>query len=480
MRQVRLPLVGTIPAFRQELRRLIAANIPPDQVIWHRGGIGGGTGTDLFAAPATPLPDGPPIPLARDAATTIETALSHSDPERFALAHDIVLRLHGGTLRWGDPGDVPLRRITALAKAASREIHKMHAFVRFRELDGQARRRFAAWFEPDHPVTEAASPFFARRFGDMDWAIATPDITAIFQNGTLRFEPTADTAPPPADGAEELWRVYYRSIFNPARLNPRAMESEMPQKYWKNLPEAALIPQMIREAPARVQAMREAEIAAARPSGPTPRMAAVARQTAPAPAPEGGMDGVRHQAEGCTRCPLYAPATQTVWGEGPVDARLMLVGEQPGDQEDLRGRPFVGPAGQLLDRALDIAGLDRTKVWMTNAVKHFKFEPRGKRRIHQRPNTGEIRACKWWLDQELMLVQPQLVVAMGATAAQSLTGNGAGIMARRGTVEEIPDGPPVLLTLHPSYALRARSPEAREEAFEAIAEDLRRAAEMVA
>lgn len=176
---------------------------------------------------------------------------------------------------------------------------------------------------------------------------------------------------------------------------------------------------------------------------------------ADAPRPK-SLAALAGEAGHCTRCPLYRDATQVVMGEGPRDAELMFVGEQPGDKEDIAGRPFVGPAGRLLDEACEAAGIDRRIVFVTNAVKHFKYSMRGKRRIHQRPNAGEVTACKWWLDSERRLIRPRLLIAMGATAAQSLTGSGAGILRRRGRLEEAGDGTPVFLTIHPSFILRLR------------------------
>ena len=254
----------------------------------------------------------------------------------------------------------------------------------------------------------------------------------------------------------------------------KAMQSEMPKKYWKNLPEADLIPDLIRGADARVREMqaREAEEA-------PERRRAVARTMAMPERPQpvaGTLDALRAEAAACTRCPLYAPATQTVFGEGPRDAKIMVVGEQPGDQEDLAGRPFVGPAGKVFDEEAEAAGLDRSQVYVTNAVKHFKFTPRGKRRIHQRPDTGEVRACHLWLEGELGLIRPKLIVSMGATALQSLTGKGEGILKRRGGIEEMKDGTPILVTVHPSYLLRLPDPELAKVERAKFREDLARAA----
>ncbi len=176
---------------------------------------------------------------------------------------------------------------------------------------------------------------------------------------------------------------------------------------------------------------------------------------------------------GCRRCPLYETATQVVPGEGPRDARLMFVGEQPGNDEDLRGHPFVGPAGRVLDRAIAEAGLDRTRIFVTNAVKHFKFERRGKRRLHKRPNAYEIERCRWWLDQERALIEPQLIVALGATAARSLLGRTVTISRVRGHIQTRDDGSRVLVTIHPSYLLRIEGDDQKAQAYRDFVQDLR-------
>lgn len=474
MREVVLPLIGTVAAWRREARKLASAGVRAEDVVWR---VGEGSG-DLFAGTSVPAGTPREIRVSKAAIDTIESALSHSDPERFARAYATVLRLSDGAVRWGDRSDPAIRTIMAEAKAVGRDIHKMHAFVRFRELPSDTpRRAFAAWFEPEHPIVEAATPFFAKRFGDMDWVIATPTLTAHFIEGKLSFTETRPAERPPEDATEELWRTYFASIFNPARLMVSAMCSEMPKKYWKNLPEAALIPDLIRDAPRRA-----AEMQAAMPTEPPRRRAEVARamakREAEAPAP-GSLDEARAMAARCTRCPLHGPATQTVFGEGPSDAPLMIVGEQPGDREDLAGRPFVGPAGEVFDAEAKAAGLDRSRVYVTNAVKHFKFTPRGKRRIHQRPDAGEVEACRWWLDLERRLVKPRLIVAMGATACASLTGSGNGLLKRRGRIEMAHDGTPVLVTLHPSYILRLPDEAARHSARTHLRDDLQMAWTMV-
>ena len=192
--------------------------------------------------------------------------------------------------------------------------------------------------------------------------------------------------------------------------------------------------------------------------------------------PEKALKLLRVEARGCTRCDLYKNATQTVFGEGPADASLMLIGEQPGDQEDLAGLPFVGPAGKVLDKALEAASIERSEVYITNAVKHFKNEPRGKRRIHKKPDTSEIDACRWWLDNELDLVQPAVAVAMGATAARGLMRKAMSINANRGRLIAMA-GFQALITVHPSYLLRLQEERDKRREFDLLVKDLRFAAE---
>jgi uracil-DNA glycosylase len=188
------------------------------------------------------------------------------------------------------------------------------------------------------------------------------------------------------------------------------------------------------------------------------------------------LDVLHEQASACRACPLWKDATQTVFGEGPQDASIMLVGEQPGDKEDLAGKPFVGPAGQILDRALHDADINRPKVYVTNAVKHFKFVPRGKFRLHQKPNTSEIKACRQWYERELAAIKPALVVAMGATAAQSVFGKITPINKSRGRLIDLEEGIQALVTVHPSYLLRLPDADAKAREYQRFVEDLKMAA----
>jgi uracil-DNA glycosylase len=192
------------------------------------------------------------------------------------------------------------------------------------------------------------------------------------------------------------------------------------------------------------------------------------------------LTALRDAEAACTRCPLYRNATQAVPGEGPKQAKVMLVGEQPGDQEDRQGRPFVGPAGRILDRAIADAGIERRQVFVTNAVKHFKFEPRGKRRLHKRPSAGEIDACRWWLDRERAIVRPRVIVALGATAARGVLGRTVKIGSVRGEVLFAGEDGQVIVTIHPSYLLRLQDDEAKEREYKGFVADLRKCAKLLA
>jgi DNA polymerase len=476
----RLPRLGTLAAWRDAARRLVAARVPPEAVDWGLEDAPAplfGDAVGDLPAPARALR----VPRAFPALA--ECLIPERAGEGLSVAYALLLRLQAEPRLLENRADRDVARAEAIAKSIRRDRHKMHAFVRFRELEGaRDRRAFTAWFEPDHRIEELATPFFARRFGDMDWEIVTPEVVTTFAAGALSHAARPTPRPALGDPMEGLWTTYYSSIFNPARLKPAAMRSEMPVKYWRNLPEAWAIPSLIETAHARAEEMRLAA-----PTLPPPQ--ALRRQPEelamkmPAQSDLFGSQSlpeIAESASACTRCPLHEHATQVVFGEGPRDADVMIVGEQPGDKEDLAGRPFVGPAGQLFDAVAQEARLDRGTLYVTNAVKHFKFEQRGRRRIHQKPAASEVSACRWWLEQELASVDPRLVVAMGATALHALTGSGAGILKRRGGVETTKDGRPCLVTVHPSYLLRLPDEEVRRRETDAFRRDLERVPDLLA
>ena len=416
--------------------------VPPDRTAWN---VAGATG-ELFARPGRRLP--PPDPAAspprvsRAFMALAEAAILHSDPVRFDLLYRLLWRLQGNPRLPANAADADVRRLDALARTVRRDIHKMRAFLRFRavcEADGS--EHFIAWFEPQHHILRASAGFFVNRFANMQWSILTPAGSLHRDGETLREGPPARREDGPAgDPAEQLWKSYYASIFNPARLKIGAMLREMPRRYWKDMPEAALIPDLVAGAQAREAAMVDAG-------------------TMEPGTPPDSLEALAEQIQSCRRCPIGCNGTSAVAGEGPRGAALMIVGEQPGDVEEQTRRPFVGPAGQLLRAHLADAGIAANDARVTNAVRHFKFETRvmrggGKRRLHQSPTAREIDICRWWLDAERALIRPRLVLALGASATRGLLGRTVSVQKERGRARLLEDGGELWITTHPSYLLR--------------------------
>lgn len=501
-RQQSVMLQGPIDlaGFRSAARRLLAQQVAPEHVSWHSSST---PVQDLFADPETsqrPMPvqaDGgaPAINVPPEFLPLCQSVILHSDANRFGLLYRLLWRLvHEPGLRH-DPLDADRVRAEHLAHAVRRDMHKMKAFVRFTSVQDETFKSnptggplHVAWFEPEHHIVEATAPFFARRFTQMRWAILTPECSIEWDGSKINFGPGASKSDaPPPDAGEQLWLTYYQHIFNPARLKLKMMQKEMPRKYWKNLPEAQFISELTAQSAQRQGAMIEQT-----PSTPRRRIpvfkdgsAATARtQTALAleQVQRGDkpltLQSLNDAAQRCRNCPIGQHATQAVCGEGPARARVMVVGEQPGDQEDLRGRPLVGPAGQMFDRALAELGWQRSSLFITNAVKHFKYEPRGKRRMHKTPSQMEAAACAHWLESEIDLVKPESVIALGATAAASLLGRHVAVMSERGQWFTRADGLRVLVTLHPAALLRT-PPEFQAQAYADWLDDLRQANSLV-
>jgi probable DNA metabolism protein len=473
---VRLAEHDDLAGFKAAVRRLVAQQLPPQAVQWQVGASNDlfGDTPDQACDTATPAPA---FRLPSDIVALLERAALHRDAGRFALLYRLVWRLLAEPGLRDDPLDADRLLAERMARAVRRDMHKMTAFVRFRPLPGD---RHMAWFEPEHHTLVATAPFFARRFAQMHWAILTPERSVHWDGRALAFGPGArrEDAPGP-DAGEQLWLTYYAHIFNPARLKPAMMQKEMPRRYWKNLPEAQLIAPLMHEAAQR--SGRMVEDAASDPQHRRPAASFALRldQRPLETAAPGTLDALRQATAACRACPIGQHATQAVHGEGPLGAALMLVGEQPGDQEDLHGQPFVGPAGQLLQRALAQLGWPRDALYLTNAVKHFKFELRGKRRLHKTAGQKEAAICSQWLEREIALVRPRAAIALGATAARSLLGRAVPIGETRGQWLRRADGLPVLVTLHPAALLRMDAPDP-EAAFAGWLADLRAAAPIMA
>jgi DNA polymerase len=312
----------------------------------------------------------------------------------------------------------------------------MRTLIRYLAVPGDPGGRRLGWYAPAHFVLPANAQAIARAFPQLVWSIATPDGSAHWDGTRLLFGAGLRHA-----GDDETllawWQAHQVAILDNATEGTSIPEAESLDEAPRPPDRPALGPVVLRSAPdtALVTAARD--------------------------------------AWSCQRCPLYAPATQPVFGEGPAEASVMFVGEQPGDQEDTIGRPFVGPAGQMMDRAMEEAGLDRRLIYLTNSVKHFKFTPRGKRRIHQTPEAPEIRACGFWLDVERVNVKPVLLVLMGGTAARAVMGRAVTITRERGRPIRMADGQTVFITVHPSYLLRLPDAASKAREYAAFVDDLR-------
>jgi DNA polymerase len=449
----------TFEEWRERARELLNAGVSPEYAIWDEH-------SRLFEtqpSQKTACRTGP-VSVPKRFVHLAFTVACHADSARWALLYRILWRLTTGreTDLLEIEVDDDVRRVLLMKKAVQRDMHKMTAFVRFRKVEGSDPEEFIAWYRPDHNIIEAMAPWFANRFGSMRWSIFSPARSAHWDTDTLTFGPGVPmSAAPEADALENLWRDYYASIFNPARVKVKAMKAEMPVRHWATLPEAQIIPALIARAQTRVEEMERKQKTSAAPWVP---------QAA-------NLENLGNAAKSCEGCDLYRNATQTVFGEGAARARVVLVGEQPGDEEDQKGRPFVGPAGRLLNRALEEAGVDRSTLYVTNAVKHFKFEPRGKRRIHKKPSGPEISACRPWLEAEMAAVHPDVIVCLGATAARSVLGREVRVTMERGQFLPHHWASAATVTVHPSALLRIPEPDRKEAEWELFVRDLRKVQE---
>ena len=449
---VRQVVIGPeFEVWRKTARELLQSGVPPDCVdLIDTTNMRSGLLFEMTDVATTDSQEASNVRVPAEFVRRAEVAACHRDAGRWNLLYKLLWRLQTNRDLLRIEVDEDVVQFRHLEHEVKRDLHKMHAFVRFRRVVDEDGEHFIAWYEPAHHVLKMAAPFFAERFAVMRWTILTPEASASWDPGSkeLRFGPgVARNDAPSGDALEEMWRTYYKSIFNPARTNLPAMRSEMPVRYWKNLPEIALVPELMGSAGERVEGMIARQSAAS------------ATQFVPH---EHQLPVLRDAIPACQGCELFRCATQAVFGSGPSTAKLMLVGEQPGDEEDRSGEPLVGPAGRLLNVLLEEAGIERTVVYVTNAVKHFKFREERKRRLHENPRLSEIVACRPWLLAEMDAVKPDLVVCLGASAAKSLLGAKFALTRDRGQVVPSPWAERVIATFHPSAILRAEGERAAE------------------
>ena len=431
MRRVVLANETDWEGWRKAARSLVLAGTPPEEVRW---------AVRSHDEDGDPLQEGTgSFGVSRSLVAVAALAIQAREPARFDLLYRLVWQANAGK-----PDEAELRRAQRLALAVRAEAHRMRTHVRYLPVQEGNDVRYLGWYEPAHFVLEANAQLIARRFPELAFSIVTPDGAAHWDGSELRFSKGVTRKTVHDDDAlQHWWHEHHAKLLHDARVGTAIPEAET-----------------LDEAP--------------RP----PDRPALGPVVLPLHPDEGLQEAMR-EASGCQRCHLYEAATQTVFGEGPAHARVIFVGEQPGDQEDVIGRPFVGPAGQIMDRAMEEASVDRRTIYITNAVKHFKFEPRGKRRIHKTPEAPEIQACRFWLDVELVRLRPKLVVAMGGTAARAVLGRAVTIGRERGRPIEGPDGQAVFVTVHPSFLLRVPDEDAKAREYRAFVDDLRKVAELV-
>ncbi len=461
-------LVHSFDEWRAAARDLLAHGVAPHQVQW----ISHKDDGDLFAeaepeAPHGIKPGGPTVRISRKLMDMLQTAACCRTPNRWAFLYLVLWRWQQGEHDVLSAADEDGARLHGMVKAVKREEHDMHAYIRFRERRPEAGPpQFVAWFEPAHDVLPQVARHFTARMGRVTWMIATPEASVMWDGSTLHSTGPLMRGPEDIDDAgEALWLTYYRSIFNPARLNAELMHGHIPSRFWKHLPEGAVVPDMVSQAAAGARKVGQTRSVGERGGTVIPIAAEKAQPQRDTPS----------TLDACRRCELWKDATQGVPGAGLERARIMLVGEQPGDQEDLAGLPFVGPAGQLLDRAMSEAELERREVYLTNAVKHFKWEPRGKRRLHKTPAQREIEACSYWLDSELAQVQPEVIVALGSTALKAVTGNPHATLKDVLGKPFLHQGRWIVVIYHPSYVLRVPGEDLKAQAFATMVAGLREA-----
>ena len=451
-------------SWQQRARELLLARVPPEQVLWTVRGEQGAL--PMLATAVASSPGAGRVRVPRRFMELARLAAAHRAADRWAVLYRVLWRITGERSRvLDDPLDPDTLRLNWLVQQVRHDVHRMKAFVRFRRVGDEQSDRYVAWYEPDHDVAALVAPHFAERYGTTQWSLFTPYATVHWSGTELSYDGGVSAAAFPVNDSDEaverLWRTYYASAFNPARLNEAKLRRDLPVRFWRALPEAQEIPSLLAGAVEQTAHLR--------------RSAGGATDRAIVP-PAGDLAALKSAAAACRACGLHECATQTVFGEGPAGARLVLVGEQPGDAEDLDGRPFIGPAGEVLDQALATAGVEREGVYLTNAVKHFGWEPRGKWRIHRTPRITEIMACRPWLEAEITAVQPRVVCCLGGVAARALLGPQARVTALRGSVLTTAWAPALIVSYHPSAVLRARDAAARNDLFDALVTDLRRAA----
>ena len=430
----------TFEEWRNNARILLENKVHFDSVIWETSS----TGSLFDLIPDTTQQRNSHIKIPKEFIKDAEFVSVFNDNSTWSLLYRLLYRIAFEEKNlMNNPLDNDVLDFHRRMKLVGRDLHKMHAFVRFKEINHNDEHIYMAWHRPDHRILKLAAPFFTDRFNGMNWVIFTAEESMSWIDNELNFGPGISKEDAQAyDETEELWKTYYASTFNPARLKVKMMKSELPVRHWATLPEAQLIDGLIKEAPFMVERFIE-----------TQRTSAVAS----IPEDVSTLIDLREALPNCSACTICKNATNPVMGVGPQNAEIVFVGEQPGYEEDKVSSPFVGPAGKLLMELLHQANISREKVYLTNAVKAFKWKYQEEFKKHVNPSSFEISACRPWLKAELKIIKPRVLVCLGASASQSVFGKIMKVHESRGKVFQTSFSDYTIILPHPSAILRTQN-----------------------
>jgi len=435
-------------SWRAVARQLLKDRVPASEVrimdceqdstLWTAEFVSGNGGPD------------PQILIPRRFIDIAKHVACHINPLRWQLLYSVLWRLCEKRDLLKVDTDDEVKTILFMDQQVRRDLERMQTGVKFEGIQVEpGHERLIAWHRPDYAIMELAAPYFAERFARSQWSILTPYRSAHWDPESKKLEFSAGVprfTMPRKEELKQLWVAQLGAEVRPARKQPQAARMDAGEHQLQSI---------------FGNSLRLQRATGAKSFVPNSR----------------GLPVLHEALQRCQGCELYQCATQAVFGVGPADARIMLVGEQPGNDEDIAGKPFVGPAGKLLDRALIDAGINRDAVYITNAVKHFKFERRGSKRIHRTPQMTEIKACKPWLEAEIRAVKPEIIVCLGATAAKSILNLQNLLMKHRGQIFSSPYAEKVIATIHPSAILRVQDPLTSEQLFQTLCRDLKLAQE---
>jgi uracil-DNA glycosylase len=435
-------------SWRAVARQLLKDHVPPsdvrmmdceqDSTLWTADFVNGDGGPD------------PQIVVPQKFLEMAKHVACHINPLRWQLLYSVLWRLKDNRNLLKGNRDDEVKTVLFMEQQIRRDLQRMQASVKFDRIEIEpGHERLIAWHRPDYSIVELAAPSFAERFARSCWSILTPYRSAHWEPESENLEFGAGVprfAMPRREELKQLWLAQRSAPAQPVRKQPQPVRVESGERQSQSMLSPSLYVQRVPSAKSFVPSSLELPV-------------------------------LNEAVQGCKGCELHQCATQAVFGVGPADARIMLVGEQPGNDEDIAGKPFVGPAGKLLDRALIEGGIKREEVYITNAVKHFKFEQRGTKRIHRTPEMAEIKACKPWLEAEIRALKPEIIVCLGASAAKSVLNLQNLLMKHRGQIFSSPYAEKVIATIHPSAILRVQDPLRSEQLFQTLCRDLRLARE---